>query len=49
MPAQSTFSLFPLTSYPLVLTAVMIFAAWAGGGRTVEGRNGEPIKTRAGA
>ncbi len=49
VPAQSTFALFPVTIYPLVLTAVMIVAAWTGWGRTFEGRDGRPVKTRAGA
>lgn len=49
VPAQSTFALFPVTLYPLVLTAVMIVAAWTGWGRTFEAANGEPVKTRAGA
>ncbi|MGS1097011.1 Na+/H+ antiporter NhaC family protein (plasmid) [Aquamicrobium terrae] len=48
-PAQSTFALFPVTLYPLVLTVVMIVAAWTGWGRTFEAANGEPVKTRAGA
>ncbi len=48
-PAQSTFSLFPVTLYPLVLTAIMIVAAWTGWGRTFEAENGEPVKTRTGA
>jgi Na+/H+ antiporter NhaC len=48
-PAQSTFSLFPVTFYPLVLTVIMIVAAWTGWGRTFEAENGEPVKTRTGA
>lgn len=48
-PAQSTFALFPVTLYPLVLTVVMIVAAWTGWGRTFEAANGEPVKTRASA
>ncbi|OIS90389.1 sodium:proton antiporter [Brucella cytisi] len=48
-PAQSTFSLFPVTFYLLVLTVIMIVAAWTGWGRTFEAENGKPVKTRTGA
>lgn len=45
VPAQSTFDLFPVTLYPLVLTLVMIVAAWTGWGRSFEGADGTPVKT----
>ena len=40
VPAISTFGLFPVTLYPLVLTAVMIVAVWTGWGRRFEGVEG---------
>lgn len=43
-PALSTFDLFPVTLYPLILTAIMIFAAWTGWGRSFEGADGAPVK-----
>jgi Na+/H+ antiporter NhaC len=39
-PAQSTFALFPMTIYPLALTAVMIFSVVTGWGRRFEGADG---------
>ena len=42
-PAQSTFALFPVTIYPLVLTAVMIFAVMMGWGRHFEGVDGSAL------
>lgn len=47
-PALSTFALFPVTIYPLALTAVMIVAAWTGWGRTFEAPDGRAVKKRAG-
>lgn len=45
-PAQSTFALFPVTLYPLILTLVMIVSAWTGWGRSFEGPDGAPVKER---
>lgn len=42
-PAQSTFALFPVTIYPLALTAVMIFAVMMGWGRHFEGGDGAAL------
>lgn len=44
VPAQSTFDLFPVTLYPLILTLVMIVAAWTGWGRSFEGADGAAVK-----
>ncbi|NUH67275.1 Na+/H+ antiporter NhaC family protein [Sulfitobacter sp. S0837] len=45
-PAQSTFALFPMTIYPLVLTVVMFIAVMTGWGRRFEGADGATSKTQ---
>ncbi|WP_394199633.1 Na+/H+ antiporter NhaC family protein [Litoreibacter albidus] len=45
-PAQSTFALFSMTIYPLVLTVVMFIAVLTGWGRRFEGADGATIKTQ---
>lgn len=45
-PALSTFELFPVTLYPLVLTGVMISAVWTGWGRRFEGADGAVERER---
>ncbi|WP_417268178.1 Na+/H+ antiporter NhaC family protein [Celeribacter baekdonensis] len=45
-PAQSTFALFPMTIYPLVLTVVMIMAVLTGWGRRFEGADGSANTTQ---
>lgn len=45
-PTQSTFALFPMTVYPLVLTVVMLVAVLTGWGRRFEGSDGSATKTR---
>lgn len=46
-PAQSTFALFPVTVYPLALTAVMIFSVITGWGRRFEGADGAATQIQA--
>ncbi|TQS70750.1 Na+/H+ antiporter NhaC family protein [Rhodobacteraceae bacterium] len=45
-PALTTFALFPVTFYPLVLTGVMIVSVLTGWGRVFEGPDGEPTPTK---
>ncbi|MFC5738813.1 Na+/H+ antiporter NhaC family protein [Sinirhodobacter huangdaonensis] len=45
-PAQSTFALFPVTIYPLALTAVMIVAVVTGWGRRFEATDSSASKIR---
>lgn len=45
-PAQSTFALFPVTIYPLALTAVMIVAVVTGWGRRFEATDSSASKTQ---
>lgn len=47
VPALSTFALFPVTLYPLVLTVVMIVSVWTGWGRRFEGEDGKVERTPA--
>ncbi|GHC20743.1 sodium:proton antiporter [Gemmobacter nanjingensis] len=42
-PALSTFDLFPVTLYPLVLTAIMILSVITGWGRTYEAKDGSAV------
>ncbi len=44
-PALSTFDLFPVTLYPLVLTAIMVVSVITGWGRTFEAADGSAVKT----
>ncbi|MCC6519756.1 MAG: Na+/H+ antiporter NhaC family protein [Tabrizicola sp.] len=44
-PGMSTFDLFPVTLYPLVLTAVMVLSVITGWGRTFEAADGSAAKT----
>lgn len=46
-PALSTFELFPVTVYPLALTAVMLLSVWTGWGRSFEGAEGKVSKAPA--
>lgn len=45
-PAVSTFELFPVTFYPIVLSIVMLIAVWKGWGRTFEGEDGKAVAQR---
>lgn len=44
-PGLSTFDLFPVTLYPLILTAIMVFSVITGWGRTFEAADGSAVKT----
>lgn len=43
-PALSTFELFPVTFYPIMLSIVILIAVWTGWGRTFEGTEGKAVK-----
>ncbi|MDZ4135478.1 MAG: hypothetical protein U1D06_07775 [Paracoccaceae bacterium] len=44
-PGLSTFDLFPVTLYPLVLSAIMVLSVITGWGRTFEAADGSAVKT----
>lgn len=43
-PALSTFDLFPVTIYPLILTVIMVVSVITGWGRTFEAADGSAVK-----
>lgn len=43
-PALSTFELFPVTFYPIMLSIVILVAVWTGWGRSFEGPEGKAVK-----
>ena len=43
-PPMSTFELFPVTFYPIMLSIVILVAVWTGWGRTFEGPEGKAVR-----